>query len=386
VLPDAYADVVRGSNGLLVTVDVFKGGVKVYGGLPIDTENGGSITVSAGSATRRSCNLTLPPFLRAGTYDQVPTLPDPMIDSPFLGTGGHEVQITHSLVSADGSVWPVPVGRFRVDDLDGSDLGREPVSLVGVSRESYVVDDTFIAPRTVSGASATAIITQLIRETLPQAMVSVTATHDAPVQQIVEESDRWGLILTLAQSIGAQVYCAPDGRFVIADAPTVDTQPVWRFEPGPGGTLLDSRRTESRVDVKNRIAVQGYTPDGASGAVVGIWRDVDPTSPTRWGDPDAGAWGKASLVLSQPSLTTLEQCRNVAAVEGAKRVGATAGLDLSTIPHAGLEATDIVDVVIPSSVSGYYTTARRHMIDSFTLPLTPGGAFPVRTRDLRAVA
>jgi hypothetical protein len=132
--------------------------------------------------------------------------------------------------------------------------------------------------------------------------------------------------------------------------------------------------------------VQGATPDGAASPIVGIARDDDPTSPTWWGDPDAGAWGKAPVVLSQPNLTTLAQCRAVAAAELAKRAGAAAGLNLTAVPHAGLEALDVVDVVVPTSVSGRTQTVRRHVIDSFTLPLTPGGDFPVTTRDLRAVA
>jgi hypothetical protein len=46
-VPDGYADVVRSSNGLAVSVDVLKAGVVIYPGLPLVD---GSITV-----TRSSC-------------------------------------------------------------------------------------------------------------------------------------------------------------------------------------------------------------------------------------------------------------------------------------------------------------------------------------------
>ena len=381
-VPEGYDDVVTGSNGLSVVVDVLKAGRRVYSNLPLVS---GSITVDAASATRRTCTLTLPPFLPTALYQEAPALPDPLVQDPRLATRGHELRVRHSLIASDGRPLTVPVGRFRVDDVSGSDLGRTEATVTGVSREAYVADDTFITPRTVQGPSAAALIALLIRETLPSATVRITVTQDAAVQPTTEDSDRWGLILTLATSIGAQVYADPEGEFVISDAPTTDTPSVWTFAPAEGRSLLDSRRTESRSGVANRVAVQGSTPDGATDPVVGVAIDDDPTSPTRWGDPDAGAWGKASVVISQPNLTSLAQCRAVAAVELAKRVGAQAGLNLTAVPHAGLEANDVVDVVVPTSVTGYTQTVRRHVIDSFTLPLTPGGDFPVSTRDLRTV-
>jgi len=381
-LPEGYGEVVTGSNGLSVVADVWKAGVRLYSNLPVA---GGDISVDANSTTRRSCNLTLPPFLPTSLYAETPALPDPLVQAPVLATRGHEVRIKHSLIASDGRPLTLPVGRFRIDNLDGSDLGRTEVSLTGVSREAYVADDTFSSPRTVAGPSAAALIGVLIRESLPQAVVIATATRDAPVQALTEDTDRWGLILTLARSIGAQVYADPLGQFVITDAPTTSSPAVWTFAPGEGRTLLDSRRSETRAGVVNQMVVQGATPEGATDPIVGVWRDEDPSSPTRWGDPDAGAWGKATDILSQPSLTTLAQCRAVAAAEGAKRVGSQAGLNLSAVPHAGLEAWDVVDVVVPTSVSGRTKTVRRHVIDSFSLPLTPGGDFPVSTRDLRAV-
>lgn len=380
--PVGYADVVRASNGLRITADVFRAGVRIYAGLPIA---GGSIRVDAQSATRRRLDLTIPPFLRTGAYASLPSLPDPADATAPLGSRGHEIRVSHSLITSDGRPLTVPVGRFRIDKVAGSDLGRTAVRVLGVSREAYVVDDIFTYPRTVSGPSATALIASLIRASLPQAQVIVTASRDVPVRAMTEDSDRWGLILTLAKSIGAQVYADPEGAFVIADAPTVDTPAVWRFQAGEDGrSLLDSRRIESRVGVANLVSVQGATPEGATMPVIGIARDDAPDSPTRFGDPDAGAYGRVSVVVRQPSLTQVGQCRAVAAAELAKRTGAAAGLDLAAVPNAALEALDVVDVVVPTSTSGYTQTVRRHVVDEFTLPLTPGGDFPVATRDIRA--
>jgi hypothetical protein len=129
--------------------------------------------------------------------------------------------------------------------------------------------------------------------------------------------------------------------------------------------------------------VQGATPDGATSPIVGVAIDNDPTSPTYYGDPDTGAYGKAPTTVSMPSLTTLADCQAYARSQLALSTGGAEALNLSTLPHAGLEALDVVEIVTDPDRT--YATARKHMVDSFTLPLTAGGSFPVATRDIGAV-
>lgn len=383
-LPDAdlYAEVVTSPNGLQITADVYQAGVKLNT-YPIPIEEG-SVTVDAGMATRRTCDLVVPPFLSTGRYSSRPSLPE--TPTAPLGHYGQELRILHSLVMPNGALLTVPVGRFRIDGAVGSELGRTAVAVTGSSREAFVVDDQFSAPRTVSGPSAVTLIRTLITESLPQAQVASTVSSDHGVAAVTEERDRWGLIQVLAASIGAVVYADPTGRFVIADAPTTSTAPVWRFAPAEGQTLLDARRTSSRAGVYNSVTVVGSTLSGETTPVTFTARDIDPTSPTRYGDPDDGAFGKVSKTIFQPDLTSTAQCAVMARAELTRYIGAASTLNLSGIPHAGLEALDVVDVVIPEQVTGFPTAVRRHAIDSFTLPLTPAGAFPVATRDLLEVA
>lgn len=379
-VPDGYGDVVRASNGLAVSIDVLRGGQVIYSGLPVVD---GSILVDAGSATRRAIQLTVPPFLPTGRYTQVPALPERPSDP--LGHYGQELRVTHALVAPDGTQLRVPVGQFRIDEAAGSDLGRTAVTITGVSREAYVVDDVFTSPRTVSGPSATAIIAGLIRETLPQAVVSVQTSRDGRVRPVTEESDRWGLVTAVATGVGAVVYADPTGRFVIADAPTITSPPVWTFAPAAGQSLMDARRTSSRDGVYNRVRVTGATLGTTGYTYSSTVTDTTLTSPTRYGDPDAGAYGRSVLVLQHPELESSDACRAVANAELARRTGAASSLDLAAIPHAGLEALDVVDVQTVNPVTGQ-SVVRRHVIDSFTLPLSPGGDFPVRTRALQEVA
>jgi hypothetical protein len=382
-VPDGYDKVLTSSHGLAVFVDVWRAGQPVRWpdgsavSLPI---TGGSITVDRTQSTRRSISITVPAFLRSGTYSQVPALPS--VPSDVLGHYGQELRVRHALVTPSGAILPVPVGRFRIDSGAGSDLGLTEVTVTGVSREAWVVDDVFTAPRSLSGPSACAIIRDLILETLPSAEVAVLTARDRRVTPTTWD-DRWTAIQELATSLSVQVYSDPMGRFVITDLPTMQTPPVWRFQPRTGGSLLDVSRTSSRQGVYNRWIVLGATPDGATAPIQGVAQDDVAGSPTRYGDPDAGFYGKAPTTVSMPSLATLADCQAYARTQLALSTGGAESLSLSTLPHAALEALDVVEIVTdPDRLS---TSVRRHMIDSFTLPLTAGGAFPVATRDIGAV-
>lgn len=360
--------------------DVIKAGVSLYPGLPILR---GEIEVDAARITRRQLVLELAPRLRTGTYTDRSTMP--LDSSDPLGNFGQEIVVHHGLTFPDDTTEWVPAGVFRIDAVDGSLLDDDVVQVRGVSREAFVADARFTSPRTMAGPSAQALIATLIHDVLPGVEVVASASMDRRVPVTTWDEDRWGAITDLAESIAAVVYADPWGRFVVADAPTTATRPVWRVAAGPGGVLVSARASSSRDDVWNGLIVRGESPSSDSPPVIGKWFDSEPTSPTQWGDPHAGAWGMRPRYMYLPTVTTTEQATAVARASGARYVGAASSVDLSAVPNAALEALDVIDIVTdPTAPAG--GSVRRHMVDSFTLPLNPGGKFPMATRDLRAVA
>lgn len=359
-----------------VRADVDKAGVRLGSGLPI---LGGTVEVDAGSITRRRLSLDLAPRMSTGTYTDRPTLPSAPGDP--LGHYGQEITAAWGLTYPDGATEWVQLGVFRIDSAGGSLLGDGGVRVVGVSREAYVADARFTAPYTASSPSCTSLIGTLIHEVLPSVEVVVSATMDRRVPRTTWDVDRWGAITDLAQSIAAVVYADPYGRFVIADAPTVDTAPVWTVAAGVGGVLVAADASSSRDRIYNRVVVRGESPSSDSPPVQGSATDTAATSPTRWGDPAAGAFGMVPYFMSLPTVTTAAQAVAVARANLARHLGAATTLDVSTVPNAALEAGDVIDVIPdPTDPAG---TVRRHAVDSFTVPLSPGGAFPIKTRDLR---
>ncbi|MFE6237485.1 DUF5047 domain-containing protein [Cellulosimicrobium sp. NPDC057862] len=363
---------------------VTKGGVPLYGGraLPV---TGGSITVSSRSHVRRTCDLTIAPRLPGALFRDEPALPVTRTGVEPLGTDGQEITVRSGLVYAGGRTEWVPLGVFRVDEAAGSLLSRTGVRVSGVSREAWVIDDRFAAPRTLAGPSAVAIIRDLILESFSAAEVAVTTRQDRRVGPTVVERDRWDEgVARLAESIGCVAYADPTGRFVIADAPTLASSPVWRFQAGPGGVLLDAAGRRTRDPVSNRFVVTGSTPAGADAPVRGVATDTSPTSPTRFGDPSTGAWGRKTRFMAIPSLTSSRQCQRVAWAQLAKVVGAGTTLDLTSVPLDALEGGDVVDVV--TDHERVVQTISRHVVDDLTIPLVAGGTFRASTRDLGEVA
>lgn len=384
VVSSSYLDAIARPHQMLFRATVSRAGRPLYGGrsLPV---TGGVITVSSRSHVRRTCDLTIAPRLPGPIFRDEPAYPATRTGTEPLGTDGQEITVRAGLVYAGGTTEWVPLGVFRIDEVSGSLLGRSAVRVSGVSREAWVIDDRFHAPRALRGPSAVAIIRDLILESLPNAEVAVLTTADRRVPTTVVDRDRWADgIAALADSIGAVVYADPTGRFVIADAPTLDSRPVFRFRAGPGGILLDVDGATSRDPVYNAAVVSGDTPEGAEAPVQGEAVDDRFGSLTRYGDPGSGAWGRKPHFRAIPSLTTRVQCERVARADVARLTGVGSALNLTSVPVFPLEGGDVVDVV--TDHTSPVTSISRHIVDELTIPLVAGGRFGATTRDLGEVA
>lgn len=364
---------------IATNIEVRKGGAVLYSGLPI---TGGVIDVDATADVRRKLTLTVPPRLPTGDYTDRPAVPTSASDP--LAAFGQEIHVQWGLVFTDDSIEWIPAGVFRIEGTSGAIAGPGgEVTVTGVSREAWIIDAEFVAPRTLSGPSVQSLISSLLREVLPSVEVVVAVTRDARVPTMTVETDRWGTIVSLAESIGAVVYADGFGRFVIAPAPSTTGSPVWTVRAGPGGCLVSASGSTSRAGVANAIVVRGESPSGDFPPMQVVVYDDDPTSPTRYGDPGAGRFGMVPRSETYPNVTTLEQGRAVGRGLLAQSVGSAMSLEASSVPNPALEGGDLIHVIPdPSDPAG---TVRAHVVDGFPIPLTAGGDFSIKTRDVREV-
>lgn len=369
---DQFLAALSSSQQVSVRADLYKAGVLLYSGLPV---TGGSITASRSQSASRSLSCTLAPELPLDDYAA-----EPVFTGDLVGVFGHEIRVWWTLHFADGGQESVPLGRFRIDSIDGSLVDDQAVTVTGTSREAYIVDDTLIVPVTLTGPSAQSLITSMLTERLSGAEVVMSATTDAQVPTTPCSGSRWDAIKLLADSIAATIRCDAYGRFVVADAPTTLTDPAWTVKAGTGGVLVSAGGKQDRSQVRNAWVVQGGSPS-SDGTIQGVVYDSDPTSPTLYGDPDTGAFGRCPGTKSVSTLMSVEQCQAVGRTLLAQSCGVVSTVDLSLVPNPALELGDMIDIIPdPSDPAG---TVRRHIIDSMSIDLTPGGAFTLSTRDLR---
>jgi hypothetical protein len=228
---------------------------------------GSTVTAAATSQTRWTCSLNL-------------------VDVP-IGTDGingynTQIRLRHGM---DGEPL-LPFGTYKVTSGKRSSGSRLSVAVAGASFETYLIRARFTGSRTFRKGSAMDLATQLITEVLPSAQIAWNV-GDALLPRIVEPQDRWPLIdgdqnaTSVARSLGARIYCTPEGNWVANPVPSLADAPVWSAAAGDGGVLLSADEELSDDGVYNIMVVSGQSTSLDSPPFKpGVAQDVDPFSPT----------------------------------------------------------------------------------------------------------
>ncbi|WP_328967956.1 DUF5047 domain-containing protein [Streptomyces sp. NBC_00239] len=347
------------SHRMVVEVDAYYDGALTAAGIPVAD---GSVTVDRGSKTRRTLSLTVadPSYL-------------PWDASDMLASYGQYLVVRRGIRYSDGSTEMVPLGRFRISEPSGDTL-YGPVTLSGHSSECLIIDDALTVPTSTRGYTGCVdAITALIRSTLPDSTI-INATADErnpPCGVAVWDvgTDRWECVQKVATAMQAEVYVDALDRFVVADTPDVSTAPVaWNIAEGEGGALMASARTMSRTAVFNAVVASG---EGGSGSttISAMAKDLDPSSPTRWGGP----FGKVTKSISSSLWTSEGACQSAADAALAEGLAANIQIAIDSVPNPALEGNDVLRI----AYSGH---AERFLLQSAQIPLTADGDFSVTLR------
>jgi hypothetical protein len=319
---------------------------------------GGTVSVDQGSQCRRTCTVS------AIDLSLIPRSPL----SEIL-TNGSRLRISRGVRFSDGTQELVPLGVFRIDEIDG-DVDIGPVSISGKSLECAVADDKFTAPYRATG-TAVAAISALVLRSLPDAAV-VSTVVDAAIGARTWDvgDDPWSAAQEIAAVLGAQVYCDAEGQFMIRELPDITTAtPVWTVAAGEGGVYVSATRGTSAAGVFNGVHARGENSEAGTAPVSALVTDADPTSPTYWDGP----FGRRPMFHSSTTLTTTGACTQAATVLLRAARAPNARADLSSLPNPALAPGDVLRVVYPDG------TRELHQVAAFTVPLTAGGSFTVQT-------
>jgi hypothetical protein len=319
---------------------------------------GGQVSVDLGAQCRRTCSVTV------ADTSLIPRTP-----ADKLAVYGARLRLARGVEYSDGTQELVPLGVFRLDEVSG-DVDEGPVTLNGKSLECVVADDKFTAPYRASG-TAVGAITTLIQRTIPDAIVTSTASDSAIGPRTWDvEGDPWGAVLELAAAIGATVYCNPDGEFVIAELPDLSSAtPAWSVDAGEGGAYVAASRGMTADRVFNGVLARGENTESNVAPVSALVVDSDPSSPTYW----SGPFGHRPTFYSSSTLITTSACTAAATLLLRSAQAPNASADISSLPNPALEAGDVIRVTYPDG------SKELHQIASFTISLEVGGSFTMQT-------
>jgi hypothetical protein len=348
------------SHVMVARVDAFYNGQLVAANLPFSD---GAVTVDRGSKTRRSLSLTVPDpkYL-------------PRVEADTLAPYGQQLVVSRGIRFTNGAEEWVPLGTFRINEPGGDEL-LGPVSVTGASMECAVIDDKFPSPMTTRGyGGCVDAIEALIRQTLPSAtIVNLTAGARNPACAVATwdaGADRWDAVVQIALAMRAEIYVDAQNRFVIRDLPDlINGSVAWDIADGEGGNLISSARSMPRTGVYNAVVASGENAASGAAPVSGFAKDLEPTSPTRWGGP----FGRVTKFISSALWTSAADCTAAAEYALFDATAPNVQTSLESLPNPALEGNDIVRL-------SHVGRKERYLVQSLTVPLTPMGSFSLALR------
>lgn len=340
-----YLEAVRNSRTIEVRAQAWYGGALVADFLPVAS---GTVTIDVGSQVRRTLDVVI------GGQEW-----DPTVDSDVLAPFGTWLYVWSGIRFPQGTVEWAPLGRFRVENPSSSE-GDPAVTVHAADASKVVQDARFLTPR--SSTPGMRIVDQmaaLVTEVHPCSVI----LHDYPdtIGRVVWESDRWGAVHDMADSLGAEAFFEQQGAFVVRPQPTLADPAVWTVNTGEGGVMASAARELSRENLYNAWVARGEQAADVA-PVQGIAYDLDPGSPTRW----EGPFGQKPGFYSSPLLKTTAQALTAASAKLARSRTTSRAVSLGSVPNPALDGGDVIVAVYPNG------RTERHLTEKLPIPLGPG--------------
>jgi hypothetical protein len=257
-----------------------------------------------------------------------------------LPFGGY-VQLARGILYADGVLERPVIATLRVNNVSWSQT-QATATLDLADRMAQVQDEPFPTPWAPNGIPPSTAIVETIEDVFGPDIEYHVLTNPAaetPLVDTVFDQDRGQAVSDLASSVGATASFDALGDFVLApNPPDADTvEPVWEFDAGEGGTLVDVQENLDRSAVRNGIAVRGQAA-ADSAPIYSLAVDADPSSPTMWGGP----FGKVAMIVSLNAVQSQAQADSTAASLLNLRLGLARTVTLRGVPNPALEPDDVI--------------------------------------------
>lgn len=326
---DAFKAALLKSHTVVVKAELWTPTVKIQD-LKLEKSD---VTIDRTAKVRRTCSVTL--------SDEAMV---PFDASAPMWPAGNEIRLFRGIRLATGDEL-APLGVFRISKPQMDDNGVVSMKVSGYDRSKTVSRARFDKPYVVVAGTRydTAI------KTLIQSRVSwMTAAHfnfapistTTPLLVFDAQKDPWDCALEMAENVGCELYFDADGICVLT--PVVDPASITTsatYIEGQNNTLVKTSRSIDDENAYNGFIVNGESSANAAPIYSEKWDD-DPASPTYY----LGPYGKMPMFYTSNMITTQAQADAYALSMYYKNKGFAELVEFSAIPHAALDAGDVVQV------------------------------------------
>lgn len=354
---------------------------------------GGDVTIDRTAQFRRSLKMTVTPYGASGTLtdpeelEQLAKTLIPRDGNDAFAPYGNKVRLWYNMSvlgyvnPVDGSdMYQFSLGVFRLSDVTVDDDGVPQMTVTAYDDSRTISRNKTVVPWIVAaGTNYGDAIIALCTDRLPGLQAKPhTITATTPQIILDSESDPWKAATEWAAACGAEVYFDRNGYLTIQDEPDPETDPVsWVYDDGgsnPNSVLLSTGRSMSDDPGYNGIVLTSESNTLQFPVRIELWDD-DPSSPTF----ALGPYGKVPYFESNPLVVDYTQGGAAARARLLQIMGGTESVSFAAVPNPAHEASDVVRVIRPLSLTD--STA---VIDSLVIPLDVKDAMTVRTRERRS--
>lgn len=364
---DRFLAAVRSSHQIVSRARLVTPGQE--GADPVGVDLGvvdGQVTLDGTADVRGSLDLTLAePWPTGNTTSYV---------VPY----GSEIAVSRGVVFGNGVIERVPLGIYRITNVEQGEAPDGPLRVTGQDRMSAVVEGRLVAPVQYGPATTYGtVVADLVQEVLPGQGIEWDDATDTDTigRTVVVEEDRFAFLNELVTALGKVWWFDYRGVLVITDPPD-PTVPVVDVAAGRGGVLVAMSRALSREGMFNAVVASGEGADDVPPAY-GAAYDFDPASVTYW----HGAFGKVPTFFSSPLLTTDAKARKAARSMLVKALGLPYEVGFGMVPNPALEPLDAVRVIHPpQAVNTPDVLIELHVLEQLTVGLGADTTMTASTR------
>ena len=331
----------------------------------------GDVKISRTADVKRTLSLTIP-----GEYwDLV---------QPY----GNEVFVERGIDFGDGTQEYVPLGYFRIQDVEQDRAPRGPITLDGRDRNAQLLDHRRPYPIALpSGATHRQVFQALLNAQLIggdlfaylpwgsggfSVTLPITWTGYNPDTVTLNGTQVWEqsayeFLAKLAESLESVLVFVEDGSLEVAlrDAPLTE-DPVWTVRAGEGGNLLRTGRKVTRDGVYNSVTAYGSDPAAPTGYQIA---NNASGGPLQWN----GLFGHVMRYYASPLLRTGAQATAAAGTVLGRYSALPLSSEIEVVPNPALRPNDLVRL----EPIGMDPVVRQ--VDTVTIPLVNG---PTSTLDM----